>query len=268
MQNKVAVSTNTYHGFSLDEALKGIADAGFKYVELTGVVGWTEHVHWNMSDAQIKEVLDKVSGYGLEAIALSGHSNILDESGLGQFLKNIDLASKLGCSYIISATGETHGDESEIEDESVVLSALKPILEKCEEKGLILALETHGNIFNTGKKMAEIVKKAGSKSVGINYDTANVIFYGRVQPYGDLKESVESVNFFHLKDKAGKVDEWNFPAVGKGDLDFKEIFSTLEQAGYKGPLSVEIEFTPDGPGPVENVHKAVKDSFQTIERLM
>ena len=29
-----AVSTNTYHGFSLEEALTGIAKAGFPYVEL------------------------------------------------------------------------------------------------------------------------------------------------------------------------------------------------------------------------------------------
>ncbi len=59
MKNRFAVSTNTYHGFTLDEALKGISSAGFKYVELTGVRGWTEHVDANADDAGISAVLEK-----------------------------------------------------------------------------------------------------------------------------------------------------------------------------------------------------------------
>ena len=48
MKHIVGVSTNTYHGFTLDQALDGIAAAGFEYVELTGVNGWTEHVSASM----------------------------------------------------------------------------------------------------------------------------------------------------------------------------------------------------------------------------
>lgn len=33
-----------YHTYSLEEALEGIAAAGFHYVELSAVRGWTEHV--------------------------------------------------------------------------------------------------------------------------------------------------------------------------------------------------------------------------------
>ena len=44
MKNIISVSTNTYHGFSVGEALEGTAAAGFKYVELTAVERWTEHI--------------------------------------------------------------------------------------------------------------------------------------------------------------------------------------------------------------------------------
>src|SRR5687768_11493939 len=42
--DRLAASTNTYHTYSLEDALQGIAAAGFKSVELTSVPGWTEHV--------------------------------------------------------------------------------------------------------------------------------------------------------------------------------------------------------------------------------
>ena len=44
MKNRLAGHTNSYHTYSLDEALEGIAAAGYKFVELTAVRGWTEHV--------------------------------------------------------------------------------------------------------------------------------------------------------------------------------------------------------------------------------
>ena len=44
MQNPLAGHTNSYHTYSEDEALAGIAAAGYRYVELSAVPGWTEHV--------------------------------------------------------------------------------------------------------------------------------------------------------------------------------------------------------------------------------
>ena len=77
MNNLVAVSSNTYHGFSLDQALEGISQAGFKYVELTAVAGWTEHVSRSMTAKEIDEVLRKIDKKGLKAVALSGHCQTL-----------------------------------------------------------------------------------------------------------------------------------------------------------------------------------------------
>ena len=37
----IAVNSNCYHGYSIEEALEGIAAAGFHYVELTATKGWT-----------------------------------------------------------------------------------------------------------------------------------------------------------------------------------------------------------------------------------
>ena len=87
-----------------------------------------------------------------------------------------------------------------------------------------------------------------------------MIFYGRTDPAADLAACVEDVAYLHIKDKAGADDVWDFPAPGKGRVDFGKIFEVLKQAGNESPFSVEIEFTPEGPGSLANVDQAVRDS--------
>ncbi len=264
---KLSVSTNTYHGFTLDEALDGIAAAGFKYVELTAVIGWTEHVLAGMSENEIENIKAKVKDKGLSILGLSGHTNIMDNDGLKLFIENIALAKKLGGSYIITSTGEAHGGE-ELEDDETLVNNLKTIGKECEKNGIVCALETHGGIYSTGGRINQLVQNVGSQYVGVNYDTANVIFYGKVKPEEEIIKSFPGLKYVHLKDKAGKDDEWNFPAIGKGFIDFKKILGILKDNKYDGPLSIELEFTPDGPGPVENVHKAIKDSFTFLQGIV
>lgn len=268
MENTLAVSTNTYHGFSLDEALDGIARAGFKYVELTGVTGWTEHVQWQMSDAEVAALKEKLARKGLTAMALSGHCNIIAPEGEEAFLHNVELAARLGCQYIVTGTGETHGDKEVVEDESLLVASLSRIVKRGEELGVCTVLETHGNNYNSGQSMYQLVSQIDSEFLGINYDTANVIFYGKVRPEEDIVNGISRLKFIHLKDKAGADNEWNFPAVGKGHLDFPRIFALLNTHQYAGPLSVEIEFTPEGPGAVEVAHQAVKDSFDYLQTIL
>src|ERR671918_123997 len=81
MADRLAASTNTYHSYSLEEALDGIARAGFRSVELTSVPGWTEHL-----------------------------SRDADE-GVTEFRKALDLARKLGITKITTSTGG-HADTS------------------------------------------------------------------------------------------------------------------------------------------------------------
>ena len=37
----IAVNSNCYHGYSIEEAIAGIKAAGFRYIELTATKGWS-----------------------------------------------------------------------------------------------------------------------------------------------------------------------------------------------------------------------------------
>ena len=55
----------------MDEALEGIARAGFRYVELTAVRGWTEHIMPDQDEAQLAHVEDKLRELGLDSASRS-----------------------------------------------------------------------------------------------------------------------------------------------------------------------------------------------------
>ena len=64
----VGCSTNCYHGFDLDRALRGIAESGFKHVELTAVKDYTEHVApERMTGRDTRDLMQKLRGHGLVA---------------------------------------------------------------------------------------------------------------------------------------------------------------------------------------------------------
>ena len=130
---------------------------------------------------------------------------------------------------------------------------------KLEEYGLTLVLELHGE-HATGTIMKEIVDLVGSERVKINYDTANCVFYADVDAADDVDTCMGDIAYLHLKDKAGARNAWDFPALGKGYVDFETIFAKLKAANNNSPFSVEIEFTQAGPKDLAEINTAVQDS--------
>ena len=167
---------------------------------------------------------------------------------------------------IVSSIGEAHiADKRKGGLETIKrnISLFLPLLERYDMR---LSLETHGE-HGTGFEIKKVVDALGSDRVGICYDTANVIFYGGIRDDKDLISSASSVNYVHLKDKAGDEKEWNFPALGEGYVDFKSLLSVLDESDNPSSLSIEIEFTKDGPSSLEEVNRALRTSAEYLKSM-
>lgn len=271
MKNVFAVNTNTYHGFSTNEALEGIAAAGFKYIEIAAVRNWSEHIMPDWSTERIEAVKQKLKELGLTVIAMSGHCDLTDAERLNDFRANMKLANELGAKWIISSTGEAHFGKNESFTDDVLIQNIKALVPDLEKYGLKLGIEVHGPVYGTGEAVDRIVKGVGSKLVGVNYDTANVVFYGGKNPIDEIKTCVKDLNFVHLKDKVGMDNSWNFPAIGKGDLDLLGVMKYVQDNGYEGPFSIEIEHTEGFtmrdkvPGDLEVVNKIMKETYAYLQ---
>ena len=264
MQYVLAGHTNSYHTYSLDEALEGIAKAGFKYVELSAVEGWTEHVPLDATDEQIAEIQAKMDRLGLKPSTLSGHSDLTTEHGLAVGKKAVDLCVKLGLSLMNTAIG---GHYSEDENKDAFMGNIHALADYAADRDVTIGLEVHGDIMASGEMSIPLIQEIGRPNVGINYDTANCVFYGDVQAVDDLRPVVPYLVSVHLKDKIGGKKEWNFPGIGEGEVDFAQILKILEEEGYKAPLSVEIEFSGLPWPPLAEVDRSMKVSYETLKRL-
>jgi L-ribulose-5-phosphate 3-epimerase len=259
----IAVNSNCYHGFSISEAIDGIKAAGFHYIELTATKGWTEHVFPTHSFSELVQIKDKLEAAGLIPLAMSGHCNLMDKERIGDFIMNMELAAFFGCEYIVSSIGEAHLKDKAFLSNEEAAANIRELIPYLKKKDLRLVLETHGD-HGTGVILKEIVDLIDSELVSINYDTANVIYYGDVNIKEDLQACIEKVGYMHLKDKKGATKEWNFPAVGEGNIDMPMIFDMLEKDNNQCPFSIEIEFTQAGPKNLEEVNRAVKKSYDYL----
>jgi L-ribulose-5-phosphate 3-epimerase len=71
----------------------------------------------------------------------------------------------------------------------------------------------------------------------------------------------------HLKDTTGGKGNWNFPAIGDGHVDFGRVLAILDDAGYDGPLSVEIEFQGEPWPSLDDVNAAMRRSYERLTAL-
>ena len=113
--------------------------------------------------------------------------------------------------------------------------------------------------------MAELIRKVAHPAVRINYDTANGLYYEDVPPYEDLEGCLDLVGAVHLKDNYGGKGVWNFPALGDGEIDLKRVLSTLNTPKIK-LVTVEIEYTPAGPGSIAYADETVKKSYEFLKK--
>jgi L-ribulose-5-phosphate 3-epimerase len=255
----LAGHTGSYYSYSFEQACAGLAEAGYHAVELSAVPGATEHVDVHADPAEVRARLDH---FGLEALSVSGHSDLTTRDGLEHGLAVVSWAERFGLPVVNTAIGgHAHVEESE----EAFLRNIGPLADAAQAAGIVIALEIHGDLMASGERSRPPLDRIGHPAVKVNYDTANVEYYGGVKAEEDLPAIADRVANVHLKDMRGTKGEWDFPAIGQGHVDFGRIIEILRGAGFEGPYSVEVEFTGGVPWPpLDEVNAAMRASREAL----
>ena len=261
MQNALAGHTNTYHTYTLDEALRGIAAAGYTTVELTAVEGWTEHVKLGDDTAELRA---KLGHYGLEVVVLSGHSDLTTADGVDYGIRAVRWCHDFGIAVMNTAIG---GHSSQDENESAFLTGIGRLAAAADEAGVDVALEIHGDIMATGTRTLPLLERIGHPRIKVAYDTGNCEFYGDTKAVDDIATMLPYMANVHLKDHRGGKGVWDFPQPGGGTVDFPGILAVLEQGGYAGPTSVEVEFQGEPWPPLADVDRVMAEAYTYLRDL-
>ena len=232
-------STICFKPYTLEEALRGLAEAGFDNVEIGAVKGFLEHLDPDrLSADEIEEARGLLNRHGLRCVSMSGHAPLHEEIGRTRLRNVLNAGKELGIRVLNTFTG----DAGSAEERERFIEGARALADEAQAAGIRLCIETDSNLLPTAEAGLELLEKIDRDWIQINYDPGNVVYYTGARPEDDIKYGLGRIGHVHLKDKRGGKGVLDFPALGEGEIDIPGILRDLKTSGFSGPVSMEIEF--------------------------
>lgn len=178
----------------------------------------------------------------LETIRVTG--GIAPDATWAQNWKNIqataDLAKKLGLKLVTFHAGFLPHEESD-PSFAKLKERLIQTADIFRARGIMLGLETGQE---TAGVLFDFLHRHGKPNLGVNFDPANMILYDKGNPIEALRKLGHWVRQVHIKDaRRTKIPgTWGEEVVaGTGEVDWREFFAVLTQAGFRGDFCIERE---------------------------
>ena len=117
-------------------------------------------------------------------------------------------------------------------------------------------------LVETGSELASTLRRTigdiGADNFGVNFDTANVILYGKSNPLDCVELFGDRVRACHLKDGVWPNRDESLgheTPMGEGQVNFPVLIRRLKEKGFNGPWTIEREVS--GPEQDEGIRKAI-----------
>lgn len=127
-------------------------------------------------------------------------------------------------------------------------------------------------LFETGQEtpitMMRCFETVGMDNLGVNFDTCNLLSYGKANPLDALSILGPHVMGVHVKDGKYPSDPHKTGGevlMGTGLVDFDKIFEKLHSFGYEGYLTIEREIV--GEQQIIDIRNARDFLLPKIERV-
>ncbi len=135
-----------------------------------------------------------------------------------------------------------------------LVAAIRDVALYCKNNGLNFRCETGQE---TPITLVRAIQDVGLDNVGVNFDVANVILYGKANPVDAVDILAPYIQGVHAKDGLYPTDPRNLGRevpIGEGKVNFPALIPKLKQAGYRGQLTIEREIS--GPKQAEDIRAA------------
>ena len=116
--------------------------------------------------------------------------------------------------------------------------------------------------------MLRAIEEIGTGNLGVNFDTANLILYGKANSLDALDVLGPYVRNTHCKDgfypTCGSELGREVP-LGEGKAQIRDVVKKLSDLGYHGPLVIEREITgPEQERDVLRARDLLRDALDGI----
>jgi sugar phosphate isomerase/epimerase len=232
---KLGANSVLFGGFDMRTAFEQTAMAGYDGIELSAIDGMSEHLvlsRWKEIASEIKTLS---SQFGLALLAMENPSQdpVRMETAF-------QAAVEIGIPIINVGPGGKTGDEASLQQSIESIGKLSLMAEKY---GVTLCVKAHvgAAIYNTPTTL-KLMEAISSPAFGIDMDPSHIYRAGE-NPVEAIGAVISRVKHVHIRDCKGRQQSPGRPedqANGRGDIDLLGYVRVLHQAGYTGPLDLEV----------------------------
>ncbi|MGH9629376.1 MAG: TIM barrel protein [Bryobacteraceae bacterium] len=263
-QFKVGITTNTRGGWEKDVFLS------FREARQVGYSNVESFIHyfveyWEKPE-ELRKQLDEI---GVQFVTISNgrplemhfedpakHGKICDDHvRLARFNK------AFGCKHLKINLGPRRPEGTTGDDLRNIAKALQELGRRVSDEGLKLAPHAHmWSQFENRREIDFVMENTDPEHVHFVLDTGHITMAG-IDPVELARKLGHRIVEFHMKDvkpenrggaktRLAKMDGMNDPCffpLGKGGVDFSGLKSHLENIGWQGWLTVELDTSPWHP---------------------
>jgi sugar phosphate isomerase/epimerase len=133
------------------------------------------------------------------------------------------------------------------------VDAIREAARHCQANGQYFLMETGQE---TPTAMSRTIRDVAMPNLAVGLDTANLILYGKANPLDAVDILGPHIRSVHAKDGRWPTDPNELGQevlIGKGLVDFRQVFTRLHRIGYTGAITIERETS--GPQQIDDVRQ-------------
>ena len=251
----LSCNSGLLHTYSVEESIDILADQGYQAIDISlelappFIPPPKPHMDSGAEASRRRAVRDYAQRAGIAIGALNAHTNVIHgepevRRQNTEFIRGgLQLASDMEVPYVISGCGVKlfYGWESMYWE--WCLEAMRDLAADAERLGVMILIEAaspYGSLVHNLERLQRLLATPGLEGLGVLFDPAHYHVRGDsvLDAYLALGDRVKHM---HAKDARGDSEDFGFPPLGEGEIDFVGLVTAMVRGGFSGYISIEYE---------------------------
>jgi sugar phosphate isomerase/epimerase len=232
---KLGANTVLFGTHDLRTAMECIKRSGYDAAEISALPGMADHLpldNWRIVATEIRALVEELE---LPLTAMEVGTNAEDRLMLAY-----EAGAELGIPVVNVGPGRKPDDPGGLQG---LIDHINAMAEKAEEFGVTLCMKAHVNtLVDSTPTTLAVMEGVSSPAFGVDMDPSHIHRAGEV-PKEALAQVVSRVRHVHIRDCVGLGPSPGTPeqqACGRGEIDLMGYCQVLVEAGWEGPVNLEI----------------------------
>lgn len=241
-----------FGGVKVQEAFASIAGAGFRHYEIWG---W-----WEQGPEVYRQAPRNLS----MAALCTRFESLTDPACRGKYLEGLretaQTCRKLGCTTILSQTGQERRGVPRQEQHDSIVEGLRECIPVLREYGVTLAIEPlntridhPGYYLWSSEEAFRIVDEVSDGHVKVLYDLYHQYVMGSLDVEA-LVKNIDRIGHFHMAGYPGRHEP-----MTDSEIDYPEILRAIRESGYQGGVGMEYFPVRDRDEGLKTLFSQLKD---------